>query len=114
MPLFLHQWSYKDGQIRRMLLESDEHNRAEVVRTAVAAFGGRLHSFYYCFGPCDGMAVAEFPDQETALACVMSIYGQGRIQQVQTTALFSPEEGLRAMRQAQELIGTGGAPSPQT
>jgi uncharacterized protein with GYD domain len=103
MPYYLHQWHYKDQQIKRMLIEPED--RADVVRTATEAFGGTLHSFFYCFGEYDGLSISEFPDSETALACLMSIFGQGRIHAVRTTTLFSPEEGLRAMRQAGEVIG---------
>jgi uncharacterized protein with GYD domain len=103
MPLFLHQWSYKDDQIKRMLIEDTD--RAEVVRIAIEAFGGTLRSFYYCFGMYDGLAISEFPDSATAFSCLLSIAGQGRVRNVSTTALFSPEEGLRAMQNAGAVLG---------
>jgi len=103
MPFYLHQWSYKDQQVRNMLLEDTD--RAEVVRVAIAAFGGTLHSFFYSFGQYDGLAISQFPDAESALAAVLAISGQGRVDAVQTTALFSPEEGLNVMRHAREVIG---------
>jgi len=86
-----------------MLIEDTD--RAEVVRIAIEAFGGTLESFYYCFGQYDGVAISSFPDSITALSCVLSISGQGRIDFVQTTSLFSPEEGLHAMQHAGEVIG---------
>src|SRR6185436_4135025 len=52
MPFYLHQWNYKDQYIKKMMLEPED--RADVVRTATAAFGGTLHSFFYCFGRYDG------------------------------------------------------------
>lgn len=103
MPFYLHQWSYKDQQTRKMITE--ETDRSEVVRIAIEAFGGKLHAFFYCFGEFDGMAVSEFPDSISAFAAVMAITGQGRISTAQTTALFSAEEGLQAMRQAHALVG---------
>ncbi len=112
MPIFMHQWSYKDQQVRRMLLEPKD--RAEVVRTAVEAFGGTLLQLYYCFGDYDAMAISDFPDNETALACVMSIFAQGRIDTVRTTPLLSAEEGLRAMRQAGSAVGAPAAPAATT
>jgi uncharacterized protein with GYD domain len=104
MPFYLHQWSYKDQQIRSMLIRKENRARAEVVRTAVEAFGGTLHSFFYAMGTCDGVAISQFPDGKTALACLMSIFAEGRITSVRTTALFTPEEGLDAMALAGETI----------
>jgi uncharacterized protein with GYD domain len=112
MPFYLHQWCYKDPQIRSMLLEPDD--RAEVVRTATEAFGGTLHYFFYSFGEFDGIAISEYPDNESALASLMSIFAQGRINNVHTTLLFTAEEGLRSMRQAREVIGTTAAKPSQT
>jgi uncharacterized protein with GYD domain len=110
MPLYLHQWNYKDRQIQQMLDDVEEIDRAELVRTATEAFGGSLHQFFYCFGEFDGVAIAEFPDETTALACVMSIYGQGRIHAVRTTPLFLPEDGVKAIRYAQEVLMKTDAP----
>jgi uncharacterized protein with GYD domain len=110
MPIYMHQWNYKDQQIQRMLDDVEEIDRAELVRTATEAFGGTLLNFYYCFGEFDGMAISEFPDEITALACVMSIYGQGRINAVRTTQLFQPDAGERAIRYAQEVLMKTQAP----
>ncbi|SDC27847.1 GYD domain-containing protein [Variovorax sp. CF079] len=104
MPMFLHQWCYKDQQIRQMLDDVEEIDRAELVRTAIEAFGGAMHSFFYCFGEYDGAAISEFADETTALACVMSIYGQGRVFSVRTTPLFLPQNGMKAIRLAQTIL----------
>ncbi|MBB5471125.1 uncharacterized protein with GYD domain [Paraburkholderia sp. CI2] len=107
MSFYLHQWSYKDAQIKSMLLEPDD--RAEVVRTATEAFGGTLHHFFYSFGEFDGVAISEYPDNETALASLMSIFAQGRINNVRSTLLFTAEEGLNSLRKAREVIGANDA-----
>jgi uncharacterized protein with GYD domain len=104
MPMYLHQWNYKDQQIRKMLDESIDLDREEVVRTATEAFGGTLHAFYFCFGAYDGLAITEFRDETTALACVMAVFGQGRVQDVTTTPLFTPADGKKAVRYAQEVL----------
>jgi uncharacterized protein with GYD domain len=104
MPFFMHQWRYKDVQIREMLLGNEQRDRREIVRTATEAFGGTLHQFFYCFGEFDGVAVTEFPDSQSALACVTAIYAQGRIYQVETTPLFTSDQGLRAMKDATDTL----------
>jgi uncharacterized protein with GYD domain len=113
MPFFLHQWNYKDQQVRKMLVETED--RKEVVRMATEAFDGRLHHFFYCFGEYDGMAISEYPSHEAALASMMSIFGQGRISDVRTTVLFTPEEGMRAIRHAHEIVAPAqGEPANST
>lgn len=102
MPFFMHQWKYKDHEVRAML--EHEQNRQHVVSLAVEAFGGKLHQFYFCFGSYDGVAISEFPHSEAALACVMTITGQGGLARCETTALFSVEEGMGAMSHAARLM----------
>ena len=109
MPLYMHQWSYKNEQIKQMLLEKSD--REEVVRIAVEAFGGTLQSFYYCFGKYDGVAIASYPDSDSALASVLAISAQGRVHFVHTTTLFSAEEGLNSMRNAGDVIGASKPPA---
>lgn len=102
MPMFLHQWIYKSEQVDAIVTEC--MNREEVVRVATEAFGGKLHHFFFCFGDYDGMAISEFPDQETALACLMTIFGHGGLQRVNTTVLLSPEQSRRAVQLAWQMI----------
>jgi uncharacterized protein with GYD domain len=103
MPLYMHQWRYKADQIRPMLLERDE--RAHVVQVTVEAFRGKLEAFYFCLGDCDGMAISRFPDDETALACLMAIYAEGRVQDVRTSVLVDPPGILRAKLLGLEVTG---------
>jgi uncharacterized protein with GYD domain len=88
---------------------SEGRERSEVARIAIEAFGGTLQSFYYCFGQYDALAISDFPDNATALACMMSVLAQGRVERVHTTALFSSDEGLGAMLEAGKFVDT---PSP--
>ena len=102
MPYFMHQWNYKDAQVRKMVTEPQD--RAEIVRTATEAFGGTLHQFFFSFGEHDGVSIAEFPDNETALACLMSILAEGRLQSIKTTILFTSEQSQLAMRTARDVV----------
>jgi uncharacterized protein with GYD domain len=102
MALYMHQWRYKDEQIRRML--EKRADREQIVKVAVEAFGGQLLSFYYTFGDFDGVAISEFPDPMKALACVLAISAQGRVTSVRTTPLFSAADGLNAMKEAGDAV----------
>jgi len=102
MPHYLTQWTYKDEEIRQMVVRPQD--REDVVRVAVEALGGQLHGFYFCFGEYDGACVTEFPDKETALACLMLILGQGAARTMRTTSLLTQDEARVAMEKANELF----------
>jgi uncharacterized protein with GYD domain len=102
MPHYLHQWTYKDREVRAMVTAPQD--REDVVRVAVEAFGGKLHGFYFCFGEHDGACISEFPDNETALACLMSIFGQGGLATLKTTPLMTQEESRGAMERARAVV----------
>ena len=102
MPFYLSQWNYKDTTFRQMILE--KQNRQEVVRVAIEAFNGRLLSFFYCFGEYDGMCISEFVDNETAQACLMSVFGQGNVQRIRSTPLLTQEEVNSSIQKARHAI----------
>ena len=109
MPFYMHQWRYKDPQVRAMI--THPQNREEIVRVATEAFGGKLHSFFLCFGEYDGICISEFPDQKTTLACMMSVLGQGGLIDMTTTPLLTMEESKEAMLLAQTVVSPYQPPS---
>ena len=110
MPFYLSQWIYKDTTVRQMILQ--QQNRQEVVRVAIEAFGGKLHSFFFSFDEYDGLCISEFADEETAQACLMTVLGQGAVQRIRTTLLFSQEATIRSIQKAKEVFGEPGASTP--
>ena len=102
MPFYLHQWSCKDPSIRGMVTKPQ--NRDEIVALAVEAFGGHLHGFYFCFGDYDALCITEFPDNRTAMACVMSVVGQGGLVCLKTTPLVTQQEAREAMSDAHHTV----------
>jgi uncharacterized protein with GYD domain len=109
MPFFMHQWTYKDPQVRAMVTHPQD--RAEIVRDAIETFGGKLHSFFFSFGGYDGMCITEFPDNKTALASLMSIVGSGGLSTIKTTVLVTQEEAKAAMMLAHDLVAPYTPPS---
>jgi uncharacterized protein with GYD domain len=93
----MHQWTYKDSHIREMVTKPSD--RAEIVRVATEAFGGTLHQFFLAFGEYDGVAIAEFPDATTAMACMMSVYGQGGLSLPEDDTFWSPPTRASKLRQ---------------
>lgn len=111
MPYYLHQFKYKDEHIRDMLQERQDPDREQIIRSATQVFGGKLHGFYFAFGEFDGIAITEFADEKHAMACAMTIFGQGRVYTLRTTPLFPMNEALDAIHIAQVELGAA-APQP--
>jgi len=110
MPFYMTQWTYKDEEIRQMVIHPQD--REEVVRIAVEALGGQLHGFYFTFGEYDGACITEFPDKETVLACLLLIVGHGAAATIKTTTLFTQEEFRVALKSANELFPRSGYGPP--
>ena len=110
MPTFMHQWRYKDELVKEFIRTPGASDRADVVRLSMKAFGGKLLAFYFCFGEFDGVAISEFEDEETALACIMQIFGQGRIQNVRSATLFSPSAVEHSIKIARAVLKKQTAP----
>ena len=109
MPFYLYQWAYKDPAIQAML-ETPQDRPAEL-RKAVEAFGGKLHQFFFAFGEHDGIAIVEFPDNESCAACSLMLAGAGANTALRTTVLLAPAEAQQAMHLARTARHGYRAPS---
>ena len=98
MAYYLYRWTYKDPAIHAM--RETPQDRPAQLRKAVEAFDGKLHQFFYALGDIDGVAIVEFPDNESCVACSLTLTGAGGTTTLATTVLLSPEEGYRAMQKA--------------
>jgi uncharacterized protein with GYD domain len=105
MPLYMMQASYTSDNWATQI--QNPQNRAEQVRTAFEAAGGKLLCFYYAFGEYDVVGIADMPDNVSASAIALAAIGGGAVKAFKTTVLMSVEEGIEAMRKAS---GTGYRP----
>lgn len=112
MPFFMSRWVYKDDEVRALILKPQE--RHEVAASAIEAFGGKLHQFYYAFGTFDGVGISEFPDNETAMACFMTFSGGGGLKAFETTVLLTSDEARSAMEKARSVTTKYQPPSSTT
>lgn len=64
--------------------------------------GGELQSMHYAFGEYDVVAIVEFPDNESAAALSLAARAGEAVSALKTTPLMSIEEGLSALRKADE------------
>ena len=100
MAHFLFQWTYKDSAVQAML--DKPQDRPGELRKAVEAFGGKVHQFFFAFGAYDGVAIVEFPDNESCAACSLTLAGAGANSALTTTVLLSAAEGYSVMQKARE------------
>lgn len=107
MANYLFEWTYKDPQIKAMV-DSVQDRPAELTK-AVGGFGGRVRQFFFAFGEADGIAIVEFPDNESCLACVLSLNAAGANVSFRTTVLLTAQEAAKAMRRA-HMVSTGYTP----
>ncbi len=98
MPHYLLQWTYKEAQMKAMI--GKPHDRAKHAAKAIEPFNGKLHAFYFAFGKYDGVAIAEFPDNESAAASLLLIAGAGAVERLNTTVLMTSAEAEQAMKKA--------------
>lgn len=100
MSFYMIQWTYKDQQVAALVRHP--HDRFEILSKLFKNYGGTLHNFFLSLGDYDGLAIAEFPDNTAATACLLTIVRSGSVGQLKTTALITPEEALKAMELAGE------------
>ena len=98
MPYYMVQAAYTSEAWRVQI--NNPHNRLEQLRPVVEGLGGSIDAGYYTFGEYDIMAIAQFPDNESAAAFALAASAGGGIKALRTTPLMTIEEGMEAMRKA--------------
>jgi len=69
----------------------DSPTRADQVSALAEKMGGRMTAIYWCVGEYDIVAIAEFPDDETATAFLLQVGAQGNVR-TQTMRAFDRSE----------------------
>jgi uncharacterized protein with GYD domain len=75
-------------------------NRLDVVQKSVESLGGKVHSFWMCFGEYDVVGMIEMPNNIAAAAFAMALAAGGACHNVKTTPLLKLEESVKAMKKA--------------
>jgi uncharacterized protein with GYD domain len=100
MPHYLQQVAYSQKGWESLV--ANPQNRIEAVRPAVEKLGGKIEAAWFSFGDYDVIVIVDLPDNVSAAAIAMAFAAGGACKSVQTTPLISPEEALRALKQAGE------------
>jgi len=101
MALYLTRFSYTPETWAR--LTKNPEDRREAAKKYIESVGGKLHGFWYAFGPYDGYNLWEAPDNVSVAAVAIAIGGGGALSKIETTSLLTVEETLDALRLAQKV-----------
>ena len=90
MPKYLIQANYVGEGIKGLLKDGGSKRHA-VVEKLFKSLGGTIEAFYYAFGDYDLYIIADFPDNATVTALVLTVAATGTAT-CKTTVLLTPEE----------------------
>jgi uncharacterized protein with GYD domain len=72
-------------------------NRGEQARQAIEGMGGRLHTTLWVQGAYDVVAIAEWPDEDSAMAFLLATGMQGNLR-TETMRAFTAEDMQRILQ----------------
>lgn len=98
MSHYLLRFQFKDTTAKNLVAHPQD--RTAPARSLVEGFGGKLNSYYFCFGEYDGVGIAEFPDNVSAAACSMTAASTGAFAKFETMPLLTAKEAEAAMNMA--------------
>ena len=90
MPKYLVSVSYSTEGAKGVRQDGGTKRR-EVAAHAVESVGGKIESFYFCFGDQDAIIIAELPDAASAAAVSLAVSSTGAAR-LTTTPLITVEE----------------------
>jgi uncharacterized protein with GYD domain len=105
VPHYLIQASYTSEGLKGLMKDKASGRKAAVSKT-LSGLGGRLESFYCCFGKYDVIVITEVPDNVSAAALAIAVSATGLVHIV-TTPLLSVEETDQAVAKAVDYRGPG-------
>ena len=98
MPHYMFQASYSAQAISGLI--SSGEDRSSAITSLVEAIGGKVESFYQCFGDYDALLILEVPDSVSMAALSMVAGASGAVTNIKTTVLIPISEGVEAARKA--------------
>ena len=101
MPLYLTRFSYTPETWARLI--SNPEDRREAAQSYIESAGGKLHGFWYAFGPHDAYTLWEAPDNVSMAAVALAITGGGALRSLETTVLLTVDDTMEALRKANQI-----------
>ena len=112
MSQFLYHVAYTSESWATQVREHG--NVLERLQPIMDACGGSVISCFYAFGEYDLVLIADFPSSEEAAAFSLAVTAGGSLKAITTTPLLSVDQGIAAMRRAEELGHSYRAPIAAT
>lgn len=98
MGYYMVQGRYTQAAVKNLVAHPEDRSKAAT--RLVKALGGKVHSYFMCFGDYDFMAIMELPDDQAAAATSMAVGAAGHVSDIKTTRLFTGPEAKSAMQAA--------------
>ncbi len=101
MTLYLTKFSYTPETWAMLIAQPEDRRKA--ASTYIESVGGKLHGFWYAFGPHDGYTLWEAPDNVSMAAVALALSSGGAISSLETTVLLSVDDTLEALDRAGQV-----------
>ena len=105
MPKFLIEASLTAEGVKGIQSEGGTARR-EAAERAIESAGGRLESIHFGFGDHDLVVIADFPDNESAVALALAVNSSGAVTQ-RTVVLLTPEQVDEAAKRSVQYRAPG-------
>ena len=101
MAQFLFQVAYTSDSWATQVREHG--NVLERIQPLLDGCRGSVTSCFYAFGDYDLVLLADFPGDEEAASFSLAATAGGSIKSIKTTPLLSVDQGISAMKRADEI-----------
>ena len=108
MAQFLFQVAYTSDSWATQVREHG--NVLERIQPLIDGCRGSVSGCFYAFGEYDLVLLADFPSDEEAAAFSLAATAGGVLKSIKTTPLLSVDQGITAMKRADEVGRTYRAP----
>ena len=93
MPAYISLFTYTEQGIKGI---KDAPQRVKLQRERIQQAGGTLIGVWWTQGQYDAVSIVEFPDDDTAMASLFALGGQGNIR-TETLRAFSEDDLARIL-----------------
>jgi len=101
MSHYMIQAAYTPAAAQSFIAKPQD--RAGVIKKMVEGMGGKMLSFFFCFGEYDVVVIVEAPGNEAAVATGLAAVAGGALSKYRTTVLIAPEDAVKAMKMAKKI-----------
>ncbi len=98
MANYLLRWKFSDSTAKNLIEKPQD--RVSAATNLIESLGGKIGSYFFALGDCDGVAICEFPDARNVIAAGLVARSSGAFSNFETTALVTTKEAQAGMELA--------------